>query len=144
MLISHTNSSHLSFAKFWGKTDVTVHVPSTCIFPCRCILVKCANVTVIITGGYVCRCVAGESSWTPSQDRAAWKSGGYVSCVWEGHGVALKEAVQDLKIFLECFTGLTENLFFSVLIKSQYFVCQHGKEKLLEKSSRIPFKMSIN
>lgn len=139
MLISHKFSSHLSFARFWGKTDVPMCVPSTCLFPCRCIVIKSANVSVFLRRAYVCRCALGDSSWTPSQDKAAWENGGYVCSVREGHGKAFKEPVLDLKVFLVCFTGWAE--FFFLLIKSQCLACQHGKEKWLDKSSRTPFQM---
>lgn len=55
-----------------------MHVPSTCLSPCRCILVKCADVTEVVREGM---CAAGGSSWTPSLGTAAWKNGDYVSCV---------------------------------------------------------------
>lgn len=112
---------------------------------CGCVLIKYAKVTVVIKGGVCVEVFLLWNAWTPCKGKAACNNREYISFVCERRGLALKEVVQDLLMGVCLLLVQLKVFFFLFFIRSQYFACQHRKEKtLLANKSRSHFQTGIS
>jgi len=94
-------------------------------FPSRgCVWIKCANVTVVLKGGVCVQVFLRGDSWTLQRVRQHVRIEGLLA--WPGFKSSCAASYfGGVRLLVEL-----KGFFFLCVIRSQYFACQHRKEKL--------------